>query len=149
MRVPIEEVLAWWAHVAWNSYGHSIPLVSPLRTYDCRREVKVLSYFIINGHHLKWPRNWVLLTLRFHKTVKSGFLQLLKKEKTPKNVNSATLSTTLHLMSVWSHILHMLMNLNDCIDIIHRNQSKLIEICRETSDKPKPIFKCIDAHNQK
>ena len=62
---------------------------------DCNFLYSSSSYDMI-GHHLKWPRNWVLLTLRFHKTVKSGFLQLLRKKRPPKNVNSPILSTTLY-----------------------------------------------------
>jgi len=38
------------------------------------------------GHHLKWPRNCVILTLWFHKIIKSGFLQLLKNKTTPQKM---------------------------------------------------------------
>jgi len=37
------------------------------------------------------------LALIFYKTVKSGFLQLLKRKRPPKNVNSPISSTTLYV----------------------------------------------------
>jgi len=76
-----------------------------------------------SGHHLKWPRIWVLLTLRFHKTVKSGFLQLLKNKWPPKNLNRPILSTALYVGLKPCFI----MNLNDCIVY---NTLKLVKIDR-------------------